>query len=383
MEINAILSGTSIWQNRAIGRSAGVPPVAAGTEPKGAKGVERPQQDSFEQGQWWKNRAVARPEGAVAGGGACSCRSCPACAVRAYAGMAGGGAAPVGDLAGSRATAGAGNSLARPGGRAEVAESPAVRSGIGPEVVADSAAPVGLVADEAGSSGSGSRSAASGPVAVEAEAASAERSAGEAQTAAVRQLSREEQLEVTRLQQRDTQVKAHEMAHLAAAGPYARGGANFSYASGPDGMKYAVGGEVSIDTSPEPSPDATIRKMRIIRAAAMAPADPSPQDRKVAAQADATIIEARRELEMIRLEQQRTTSRRELDAISLNRSSGQGSDAAPAQHSGPGGPGAEAGVEPEAGYAPPLGRVSPIAARQAAATLAGLSRGAASLHIAA
>ena len=368
MEINAILSGVSVWQNRAVGRSAGVPSVAAVTDPKGAKGVERPQQDSFEQGQWWKNRAAAKPEGAAAGGGACSCRSCPACAVRAYVGMAGAGAAPVGDLAGSRATAGA--------------EGLAGRSVTEAVVAKDSATVVGEVADEAGTSGSGSEAVASGPLGagVETETASNERPVGEAQTVAVRELSREEQLELTRLQQRDTQVKAHEMAHLAVAGPYARGGANFSYATGPDGMKYAVGGEVSIDTSPEPSPDATIRKMRIIRAAAMAPADPSPQDRKVAAQADVTITEARRELEMIRLEQQRAASRRELDAISLNRSSGEGSDAAPAHISEPG---AKAKPEAETGYAPPLGQVSPIAARQAAATLAGLSRGSASLHISA
>jgi hypothetical protein len=65
-----------------------------------------------------------------------------------------------------------------------------------------------------------------------------------------------------------------------------RGGAHFEYQVGPDGKKYAVGGEVSIDTSEIPdNPNATIQKMSTVQRAAMAPADPSPQDRAVAAQA--------------------------------------------------------------------------------------------------
>lgn len=321
MELNAILSGISAWQTRPVGRSGGVPPAGSGT-PGGreASGVVRPQ-DSFEQGQWWKNRAMTRPEGGSPGAGACSCRSCPACAVRAYAG-----------ISGSPVAAGVGGD----GG--------AVVSGSGLE-----SAPTGGLTEEV--------------------AAASEQTAGVQAQAVVRELGREEQLEVARLQQLDSRVKAHEMAHLAVAGPYARGGASFSYSTGPDGKKYATGGEVSIDTSREPSPDATIRKMRIIRAAAMAPADPSPQDRKVAAQADAAITEARRELELIRLEQQRAASRQELDMLSLGHREGQNDDASGAGKNG---------------YAPPLGTVSPMAARQAAATLAGLGRAATSqLHIAA
>ncbi|HIJ79581.1 MAG TPA: SprA-related family protein [Deltaproteobacteria bacterium] len=116
-------------------------------------------------------------------------------------------------------------------------------------------------------------------------------------------LSQAERLEVAKLQLVDTKVKAHEMAHLAAAGSYARGGANFSYQKGPDGRSYAVGGEVSIDTSKADSPEATMSKMQTVRAAALAPADPSPQDRKVAAKAALAITEAGQELQMIRLQQ--------------------------------------------------------------------------------
>ena len=53
-----------------------------------------------------------------------------------------------------------------------------------------------------------------------------------------------------------------------AAGPYATGGASFTYVTGPDGKQYAVGGEVKIDISPEAGPEATLRKAEAIQAAA-------------------------------------------------------------------------------------------------------------------
>jgi len=96
---------------------------------------------------------------------------------------------------------------------------------------------------------------------------------------------------VEQLKKRDAEVKAHERAHLAAGGPYVSGGATFEYQRGPDGKNYAVGGEVSIDVSSESTPEATIRKMQVVRRAALAPADPSSQDRSVAAKA--TQLEAR------------------------------------------------------------------------------------------
>jgi hypothetical protein len=86
------------------------------------------------------------------------------------------------------------------------------------------------------------------------------------------------------------------MAHLAAAQGIAVSGANFEYKRGPDGVNYAVGGEVSIDTSSEKDPEATIDKARRIVAAALAPSDPSPQDRSVAAKARSMEASARAEL---------------------------------------------------------------------------------------
>jgi hypothetical protein len=69
------------------------------------------------------------------------------------------------------------------------------------------------------------------------------------------------------------------------------------YERGPDGAQYAIGGEVSIDTAPvDGDPQATIEKMRTVRAAALAPAEPSPQDRAVAAQAMQLMLQAQSEL---------------------------------------------------------------------------------------
>ncbi|MDO9620206.1 MAG: putative metalloprotease CJM1_0395 family protein [Pseudomonas sp.] len=107
------------------------------------------------------------------------------------------------------------------------------------------------------------------------------------------QQQRLEQLEVTKLVSRDQEVRTHEQAHAAIGGRYA-GAPSYTYERGPDGKRYAVGGEVGIDTSPIPSdPEATLRKMEVVIRAALAPAEPSAQDRQVAAQAQAQMAEAR------------------------------------------------------------------------------------------
>lgn len=109
-------------------------------------------------------------------------------------------------------------------------------------------------------------------------------------------LSDEQRQEVAAMKQRDREVKSHEQAHIAAGAGVVKGGAQYAYRKGPDGVNYAVGGEVAIDASKEKTPQATIAKMAKVRAAALAPADPSSQDRKVAAQAQATESSARAEL---------------------------------------------------------------------------------------
>jgi hypothetical protein len=108
-------------------------------------------------------------------------------------------------------------------------------------------------------------------------------------------LSKEQQAQVRELKKRDAEVKAHEQAHAAVGGAYASA-PKYTYTRGPDGKKYAVGGEVEIDTSPERTPEATIRKMDVVIRAALAPAEPSSQDRAVARQAQQQRLEAQREL---------------------------------------------------------------------------------------
>lgn len=101
---------------------------------------------------------------------------------------------------------------------------------------------------------------------------------------------------VSELKARDRVVRAHEMAHMAAGAGIVTRGASFSYQTGPDGQRYAVGGEVGINTSPGRTPEETLAKSDRIRAAALAPADPSAQDLRVAAEATQMAAEARQEL---------------------------------------------------------------------------------------
>ncbi len=111
------------------------------------------------------------------------------------------------------------------------------------------------------------------------------------------ELTEEEAAELTELRSRDREVRAHEQAHIAAAGPYAQGGPSYEYQEGPDGNRYAIGGEVGIDVSPIPGdPEATVDKAQQVRAAALAPATPSSQDQRVAAAATQMATEARIEL---------------------------------------------------------------------------------------
>ncbi len=104
-------------------------------------------------------------------------------------------------------------------------------------------------------------------------------------TAKPAEMSKADLAQLRQLQQRDRVVRQHEMAHLAASGGLAVSGASYSFQHGPDGVAYAVGGEVNINTSPGRTPQETIARADTIIAAALAPADPSAQDRAVAAQA--------------------------------------------------------------------------------------------------
>jgi hypothetical protein len=115
-------------------------------------------------------------------------------------------------------------------------------------------------------------------------------------------LSEGEREQLKKLKARDTEVRNHENAHQSAGGQFA-GSPSYTYQAGPDGRRYAIGGEVSIDVSPEKDPAATIAKMESVRRAATAPAEPSPQDFKVAAAAQRMMTEAQRDLDAAKLDQ--------------------------------------------------------------------------------
>lgn len=113
-------------------------------------------------------------------------------------------------------------------------------------------------------------------------------------------LSEEERAVVDQLKARDREVRDHEEAHARVGGPYA-GAPSYTYQTGPDGQQYAVGGEVPIDVSEIPGdPAATIDKMDVVKAAALAPAEPSSADRNVAAEADAKRLAAVADLRALR-----------------------------------------------------------------------------------
>jgi len=110
-----------------------------------------------------------------------------------------------------------------------------------------------------------------------------------------KQLTPDQERLVQELAESDAKVRAHESAHQAAAGSLA-GAVSFTYETGPDGKSYAVGGEVSVDMSSGRTPEETIAKAEQILSAALAPADPSPQDLVVAAEAAQMEAVARQEI---------------------------------------------------------------------------------------
>ena len=108
-------------------------------------------------------------------------------------------------------------------------------------------------------------------------------------------LTEEDKQEIKDLKARDQEVRTHEQAHAATGGQYA-GSPQYEYTTGPDKKRYVTGGEVSIDISEEQSAEQTLRKMQQVRAAALAPAQPSSQDLKVAAEAAQKAFDARNDI---------------------------------------------------------------------------------------
>jgi hypothetical protein len=105
-------------------------------------------------------------------------------------------------------------------------------------------------------------------------------------------LTLNEKIEVQRLQQVDRSVREHEQAHLRAARDLAVSRPVFQYERGPDGVQYAIHGEVNIDADIDAAnAQDTIEKALKIQSAALAPNDPSPKDMSSAVKA--RIIESK------------------------------------------------------------------------------------------
>ncbi|EAK7262352.1 putative metalloprotease CJM1_0395 family protein [Campylobacter coli] len=126
------------------------------------------------------------------------------------------------------------------------------------------------------------------------------------------ELTMQQVQQVRELQSIDRNVKAHEAAHQAAGGGLA-GAASFSYTRGPDNQMYATAGEVPIRMQKGRTPEETIANARQVVAAAMAPADPSPQDYKVAANALKMEFEARAEATKLKAQEEKEEKQENLD----------------------------------------------------------------------
>ena len=116
------------------------------------------------------------------------------------------------------------------------------------------------------------------------------------------ELSEDDQKKVEELKARDAEVVAHEQAHKAVAGALSPGPIHYEYTQGPDKVNYRTGGHVNITTSKAKTPEETLSRAETIQRAALAPAEPSSQDRAVAAEAAQMAAEARQEIAKERIE---------------------------------------------------------------------------------
>lgn len=110
------------------------------------------------------------------------------------------------------------------------------------------------------------------------------------------ELSDAELAEISSLKARDSKVRQHEQAHLAASAGLDVSNAAIVYQRGPDDVNYAVGGDVRIDTSPGRTPADSLARAEMIIDVALAPADPTSSDRSAAAKGQNMAQQAREEL---------------------------------------------------------------------------------------
>lgn len=112
-----------------------------------------------------------------------------------------------------------------------------------------------------------------------------------------KELSREDQELVDNLEARDAKVRNHETSHIMAAGGQA-GMPTYTYQTGPDGKRYAIGGSVNIATMTTGDTEQDARRANTAYRAAMATGEPSSRDMQAATRARTMEMEAsRREMD--------------------------------------------------------------------------------------
>jgi len=128
----------------------------------------------------------------------------------------------------------------------------------------------------------------------EADAAARKDAQPTAKEAKEEQLARPEvKKEISQLKQSEQEVIAHENAHKS-AGAGVTGAVTYTHTTGPDDQRYINGGEVAIQMpATTGESDETIALLERVRQAALAPAEPSSQDLRVAASASAQIQQVR------------------------------------------------------------------------------------------
>lgn len=119
----------------------------------------------------------------------------------------------------------------------------------------------------------------------------------------IKELTQGQKQQISELKARDLEVKVHEQAHIGAAAGLNTSAPNYEYETGPDGKRYAVGGEVNISFVESKDPASNIANAQKMKNAALAPAQPSGQDYSVARHADSIVAQAQKELTQQKMEE--------------------------------------------------------------------------------
>lgn len=109
-----------------------------------------------------------------------------------------------------------------------------------------------------------------------------------------KELSEHDEALLQKLQARDAKVRSHEAAHVMAAGGQASS-PTYTYQTGPDGKRYAIGGSVNISIMTTGDSEADARRAKKAYRAAMATGEPSSRDMQTATLAQEMSARAMRE----------------------------------------------------------------------------------------